>query len=46
MFIGFRRGNNFILKVYKDSIYNYIVCRIDFVDNEGSMSLIIKRVEI
>ncbi|UNL88018.1 DNA polymerase III subunit alpha [Bacillus subtilis] len=46
MFTGFRRGNNFIPKVYKDSIYNHTVCRIDFVDNEGNMSLTTKREEI
>ncbi|CAF1781172.1 DNA polymerase III subunit alpha [Bacillus subtilis] len=46
MFTGFRRGNNFIPKVYKDSIYNHTVCRIDNVDNEGNMSLTTKRAEI
>lgn len=46
MFTGFRRGNNFIPKVYKDSIYNHTVYRIDNVDNEGNMSLTTKRAEI
>ncbi|WP_406590280.1 DNA polymerase III subunit alpha [Bacillus atrophaeus] len=46
MFTGFRRGNNFIPKVYKNSIYNQTVCRIDGVDDQGNISLTTQRVEI
>ncbi|WP_324658694.1 DNA polymerase III subunit alpha [Bacillus velezensis] len=45
MFTGFRRGNNFIPKVYKNSIYSHTVCRIDHVDSEGNISLTTKRAE-
>lgn len=46
MFTGFRRGNNFIPKVYKNSIYSHTVCRIDHVDSEGNIRLTTKRAEV
>ncbi|MED0780874.1 DNA polymerase III subunit alpha [Bacillus siamensis] len=46
MFTGFRRGNNFIPKVYKNSIYSHTVCRIDHVDRKGNISLTTKRAEV
>jgi len=41
---GFRRGNRFMPKVYKDSIYNHTVALINEVYEDGSLSLQTERV--
>lgn len=43
---GFRRGNNFIPKVYKNSIYQHTVALIDNVDEHGNISLITERTQV
>lgn len=43
---GFRRGNNFIPKVYKNSIYQHTVALIEDVDQEGNLYLTTERVQI
>lgn len=46
MFTGFRRGNNFIPKIYKNSVYQHTVCKIEDVDEEGNLILTTGRKQI
>ncbi|WP_299831692.1 hypothetical protein [uncultured Metabacillus sp.] len=44
MFTGYRRGNNFVVKTYKNSIYQNSVSLINKVDEEGNLYLTTERV--
>ncbi|TWL61599.1 hypothetical protein CHCC15322_1448 [Bacillus licheniformis] len=46
MFTGFRRGNNFIPKTYKNSVYQHTVCKIEGVDAEGNLILTSERKQL
>lgn len=39
MFTGFRRGNQFIPRTYRNSIYQHSVALINSIDDKGSLSL-------
>ncbi|PHA03043.1 DNA-dependent DNA polymerase [Bacillus pseudomycoides] len=41
---GFRRGNNFIPKTYKNSIYQHSLCLIEDIDENGNLRLVTDRV--
>lgn len=43
---GFRRGNQFVARTYKNSIYQHTVCKINSIDDEGNLSLTTERVKI
>jgi DNA polymerase III subunit alpha len=43
---GFRRGNNFIPKVYKNSIYQHTVALIEDIDEYGNLVLSTERVQV
>lgn len=43
---GYRRGNQFIPKVYKNSIYQHTIALINEVDNDGNIILTTERVQI
>lgn len=43
---GFRRGSNFIPKVYKDSIYQKSTCLITNVHEDGNLSIQSERAEV
>lgn len=43
MVTGFRRGNNFIPKVYKNSVYNHTISKIDHINEDGSLILTTQR---
>jgi DNA polymerase III subunit alpha len=43
---GFRRGNKFIPRTYRDSIYRKSVCLIDEVDESGNLHLITERLTV
>lgn len=43
---GYRRGNQFIPKKYKQSIHQHTVARIDDIDEYGNLSLTTERVQI
>lgn len=46
MITGFRRGNNFIPKTYKNSIYQHTVALIEDIDENGGLSLQTERIKI
>ncbi|SNZ10023.1 DNA polymerase-3 subunit alpha [Terribacillus aidingensis] len=46
LFSGFRRGNNFIPKVYKQSIFAHTVAKVDSLDLDGNLSITTERVQI
>jgi DNA polymerase-3 subunit alpha len=43
---GFRSGDNFIPKKYKDSIYQHVIERIDSIDEEGRLTLTANRPQV
>lgn len=43
---GFRRSNNFIPKVYKNSIYRHTIALIDDLDSEGNLILTTERTQL
>jgi DNA polymerase-3 subunit alpha len=43
---GFRRGNQFIPKKYKQSIHQHTVARIDDIDDQGNLSLTTERIQV
>ncbi len=43
---GFRRGNNFIPRVYKNSIYRHTVVLIEDIDGQGNLILQTERIQI
>jgi DNA polymerase-3 subunit alpha len=46
MVSGFRRGNNFIPRTYKNSIYQHTIALIDDIDSEGNLSLTLERTQL
>ncbi|MGG3890230.1 DNA polymerase III subunit alpha [Metabacillus fastidiosus] len=46
MFTGYRRGNQFIPKTYKNSIYQNSVVLIENINRDGSLELITERIKI
>ncbi|MED2945514.1 hypothetical protein P4284_23520 [Bacillus swezeyi] len=46
IFTGFRRGNNFIPKTYKNSVYQHTLCKIEGVDAEGNLILTSERKQL
>lgn len=43
---GFKRGNKFIPRKYRDSVYQHIVAIINDIDDQGNVNLITDRVRI
>lgn len=41
---GIRRGDNFIPKKYRDSIYNHTICLISKVNDNGTLDLVLERI--
>jgi DNA polymerase-3 subunit alpha len=46
LFTGFRRGNKFVPRKYKDSIYQHTVALIKNIDQDGNLILQTERVQI
>jgi DNA polymerase-3 subunit alpha len=46
MFTGFRRGNQFVPRKYRDSVYQFTVAKIDEIDDQGNLSLTTERVQV
>ncbi|AZV43583.1 DNA polymerase [Peribacillus asahii] len=46
LFTGFRRGNQFIPRKYRDSIYRHTISKIDHVYEDGKLDLTTERVEV
>ena len=45
LFTGFRRGNKFVPRKYRDSIYQFTVAKIDGIDETGNLMLTTERVQ-
>jgi DNA polymerase-3 subunit alpha len=43
---GFRSGDNFIPKKYKDSVYQHVIERIDKIDDKGRLTLTANRPQV
>lgn len=46
LFTGFRRGNQFVPRVYRDSIFQHSIQKINSIDEHGNLSLTSERVSI
>ncbi|PAV30325.1 hypothetical protein CIL05_07595 [Virgibacillus profundi] len=46
LFVGFRRGNQFVLRKYRNTIYQHTIALIDDIDENGDLSLTTERVNM